>query len=146
VKKNFFNLLLAFIGVVVLVPGVIEILLSFTRGPYTFGQIAFGGDFMLWRGLILLSSGCIYLFSINQANQIEQDAQAVSASFMIWIVGGMELLSIVLGSVPGEGGRWVATWGTFVNSYKGPFIPSIFLLPFSIGLVMFVLYRRAKRI
>ncbi len=143
-KNKVPNALLALVGILSLIPGVIEVLLPLTGETYVWGQVAFQGDFMPWRGLILISSGCFYLLAINRTNRIQRRAQIILASLMIWIVVAMEILSRLLGSIPGGDGRWVKTPQGFLSSYTGPFIPSLFLLPISVALVLWVLYLEGK--
>jgi len=120
------------------IPGLLEIMLSLTGSSFTWGIITFTGEFVLWRGLILTASGALFLIAINEANPVQKRAQAVLASLMIWIVGGMEILSLVLSSVPGEGARWLTTLEDFIASYQEPVIPSILLLPITLGLVLLI--------
>lgn len=121
-----------------MIPGLLEIMLSLTGSSFTWGIITFTGEFVLWRGLILTASGALFLIAINEANPVQKRAQAVLASLMIWIVGGMEILSLVLSSVPGEGARWLTTLEDFIASYQEPVIPSILLLPITLGLVLLI--------
>lgn len=53
----------------------------------------------------MVASEIFYLVAINQTNQVQKRVQAILASFMIWIVVGVEILSLVLGSIPGGEGR-----------------------------------------
>lgn len=138
------NFILALLGTFTAVPGVLEILFALTGRTFSWGKIGFQGDFTLWRGLILLASGVFYFSAIYIPGRTEKRAQAVLASLMIWIVGGMRLLSIFLESIPGGKGRWLSTASGFLDSYSGPFIPAIFLLPLSIAFVVIVLKREGK--
>jgi hypothetical protein len=144
VSKKFFSFLLAFIGVFAVVPGLLEIMLSLTGSSFAWGIVTFAGEFVFWRGLILTASGVLFLSAINEGNPVQKRAQAVLASLMIWIVGGMEILSIVLSSVPGEGKRWLTTLEGFIESYQEPVIPSILLLPLTLGLVLLISLNRGN--
>lgn len=137
-SKRTFSSLLALMGVLTVIPGLLGIMLSLTGSSFTWGIITFAGEFVLWRGLILTAAGALFLVAINEANPVQKRAQAVLASLMIWIVGGMEILSVVLSSVPGEGARWLTTLEGFIASYQEPVIPSILLLPITLGLVLFI--------
>lgn len=136
-----FNFILSLMGTITAVPGVLEILLVLTGRTFTWGKIGFRGDFTFWRGIILLASAVFFFAAIYIPDRTEKRAQAVLASLMIWVVGGMRILSIFLGSIPGGQGRWFNSFSGFVDSYTGPFIPAIFLLPFSLVFVMLVLSR-----
>jgi len=135
-NRKTLDALLVLMGLGTLVPGLLEILFSITGEAYTFGKLNFGGEFTLWRGLILLSAGVLYLVAINQSNPVEKRGQAVLASSMIWIVGGIEILSTVLNSITGPEGAWISTIEGFIGHYTGPFPPSVFLLPLSILLAV----------
>ncbi len=136
--------MLGFIGLLTGIPGLLEIMLSLTGSSFTWGIITFTGEFVLWRGLILTASGALFLIAISEGNPVQKRAQAVLASLMIWIVGGMEILSIVLSSIPGEGTRWLTTLQGFISSYQEPVIPSILLLPLTLGLVLLI-YRDGSK-
>lgn len=137
-SKKVLNQVLSLLGVVVFIPGFLEVLFTITGKTYEWSFVAFSGNFMLWRGIILLSSGIIYVLAVTKTDSIQKRAHAVLASLMIWIVAGMEVLSLVLGSIPGEGGRWITTLGGFVSSYQKPLIPSLLLLPLTLGLILLI--------
>ncbi|MBS3736330.1 MAG: hypothetical protein V5A87_03405 [Candidatus Bipolaricaulota bacterium] len=130
--------LLALIGVGSFIAGLLEVLFGLVGETYTWQILTFGGDFTVWRGLILVSAGTLFFFAINQANPIQKKAQAVLACSMIWIIGGIEILSTVLNSVTGGEGAWINTVSEFLSHYYGPFTPSVLLLPISIVLVILV--------
>lgn len=138
------NLELALVGILTLIPGLLEIMLPLIGQTYQWGKIAFEGDFLIWRGVILVASGFFYLLAINEINPIQKRAQAVLSSMMIWIVAGAELFSLVLQSIPGGGGRWLNTPGEFLSSYTGPFSPALFLLPISILLTLTLFVGRGR--
>ncbi|MFP3953185.1 MAG: hypothetical protein ACLFVS_03550 [Candidatus Acetothermia bacterium] len=123
-------------GLIVTSIGIIEVLLSLTGETLIVDDlIKFAGNFMLWRGLVLGSAGIFLVFGLNIQNPVEVKAQVLLASIMIWIVGGMEVLDIILGSIPGEGMEWISTGEQFIGHYGGPYDPGIFLLPLSLALV-----------
>ncbi len=126
---------LVLIGAGTLIPGLLEILYGLTGETYTWEIITFGESFTLWRGLIFLAAGILYLLAINQSNLVQKKAQAVLASSMIWIVGGIEILSTVLNSITGGEGAWLSPTSEFLSYYTGPFTPSLLLLPISLLLV-----------
>lgn len=143
-SKRVLSSLLVLIGLLTGIPGLLEIMLSLTGSSFTWGIITFTGEFVLWRGLILAASGALFLIAVNEGNPVQKRAQAVLASLMIWIVGGMEILSIVLSSVPGEDARWLTTLENFSASYQEPVIPSILLLPITLGFVLLI-YRNGRK-
>ncbi|MFP4136166.1 MAG: hypothetical protein ACLFN7_01105 [Candidatus Acetothermia bacterium] len=135
---------IALIGILTLVPGFLEIIFSLAGRSYTWSFITFSGEFVLWRGVILVSSGFIYLFALNQPDRVQKHARGVLASLMIWIVAGGEALSLILGSIPGEGGRWITTLEDFASSYHEPVAPSLLLLPITLALVLWIYLEDGK--
>ncbi len=129
---------LALVGIAALIPGLLEILFGLTGETYTWEILNFGGDFTLWRGLILSSTGTLFLLAVNQPNLVQKRAQAILASAMIWIVGGIEIFSTVLNSITGGGGTWINSPQNFFGYYSRPFTPSVLLIPISILLVLLI--------
>lgn len=143
-SKKLLSAAIGLTGALTLIPGLLEIVLSLTGRSFTWLFVSFAGEFVLWRGFILTASGLIFLLATNQQNPIQKRAQAVLASLMIWIVAGMEVLSLILGSIPGEGERWIATLDGFLASYTKPVIPSLLLLPVTLALVLLVFKEGGK--
>lgn len=137
-NNKILNVLSFSLALLVFIPAVLEILFSLIGETYIWGKITFQGDFMLWRGLILLGSSLFYLLAIRSTSFVQKQAQIVLASLMIWIIGGIEIISLILGSIPGGEGQWINSLDRFLGSYSGPFIPSLFLLPISIALVLYI--------
>ncbi|MCF7889952.1 hypothetical protein K9M78_01890 [Candidatus Bipolaricaulota bacterium] len=143
-KRKTLDILLALVGAGTFIPGLLGILFGLAGETYTWRILTFGGNFTLWRGLILLAAGTQFFFAVNQSNPVQKRAQAVLASSMIWIIGGIEILSTVLNSITGGEGAWLNTAGEFLSHYTGPFTPSVLLLPISILLVILVTSNEAK--
>ncbi|MFW6104630.1 MAG: hypothetical protein ACOC6I_02190 [Candidatus Bipolaricaulota bacterium] len=137
-NQKTFNTILALTGFGAFVPGVLEVLFTLTGQTFQWGIIALQGDFTFWRGIILLSSGILYLSAIYHPSLIEKRAQAVLASFMIWIVGGLEVFSTILESITGGEGLWLNTAQGFLNNCVDSFTPAVLLLPISAILVLIV--------
>jgi len=126
-------------GLVVLGIGAAEILLGVTGRSLECGIMEMSGEFLLWRGLILSFAGAFYLSSIKNFADIHQQAKAMMASVMIWIIAGMQIFSMILESIPGgEEGGWFNTLEGFLASYSTPYIPSLFLLPFSLVVLYYI--------
>lgn len=121
-----------------MIPGLLEIIFSLTGRSFTWVIVTFAGEFVLWRGVILTAAGVIFLSAMNQPNPLQKRAQAVLASLMIWIVAGMEVLSLLLGAIPGEGSRWITGLDGFISGCVEPVIPSILLLPVTLVLVLLI--------
>lgn len=131
----------ALFGLIVLGIGIIEIIVALTNGCMEYGSLIICDqeDFLLWRGLILSSAGAFYLSSFKKFSDIHQQAKTVMASVMIWLVGGIALLGMILGSIPGpEDGVWFNSLEGFLASYAGPYIPSLLLLPFSLIVLYYI--------
>lgn len=143
-NRKTLDILLALIGTGTFITGLLEVLFGLVGETYTWQILTFGGDFTVWRGLILVSAGTLFFFAINQPNPVQKKAQAVLACSMIWIIGGIEILSTVLNSVTGGEGAWINTASEFLSHYTGPFTASVLLLPISIVLVMLVTSNEAK--
>lgn len=137
-NRKTLDTLLALVGAWTFIPGLLEIMFGLTGETYTWAILSFGGGYDLWRGSILLASGSLFFFAINQPISVQKRAQAVLASAMIWIVGGIEILSTILNSITGGEGAWFNTTGEFLSYYTGPFTPSLLLLPVSLVLVILV--------
>ena len=126
-------------GLVVLGIGAAEILLGVTGRNLEWGIMEMSGEFLLWRGLILFFAGAFYLSSIENFSDIHQQAKIVMASIMIWIIAGMQIFSMILESIPGgEEGGWFNTAEGFLATYSAPYIPSLFLLPFSLVVLYYI--------
>jgi len=126
-------------GLVVLGIGAAEILLGVTGRNLEWGIMEMSGEFLLWRGLILFFAGAFYLSSIENFSDIHQQAKIVMASMMIWIIAGMQIFSMILESIPGgEEGGWLNTFEGFLATYSAPYIPSLFLLPFSLVVLYYI--------
>ncbi|HOP08626.1 MAG TPA: hypothetical protein PK718_08900 [Candidatus Methanofastidiosa archaeon] len=149
VNKNYgaFSGYFAVFGIIVLLIGVAEIIVSLTGGCFEYGPLIVCDeeDFLIWRGLILLFSGLFITSSVNNMSDVHQQAKLVMGNIMIWLVGGMALLGMILGSIPGpEDGTWFNTFSDLVASYGGPYMPSLVLLPFTVIPVL-ILYRTRIR-
>lgn len=123
-------------GMAVVLIGSLEMVFGIMNKNIQVGWMVFSGYFMLWRGIILLFAGLFYIRSVENLSDIHQQAKAIVASMMIWIVGGMYIFSMFSASIPGGEDRWINTFQGFLSAYSPPYIPSVFLLPFS----LFILY------
>jgi hypothetical protein len=131
----------AIFGLFVLALGMLELIIALSGGCVEYGSLIICDeeDFLLWRGLILFFAGAFYLSSFKNFTDIHQQAKIVMASVMIWLIGGIGLLGMILGSIPGpEDGAWFNTAEDFMASYGGPYIPSLVLLPFSLVAIYYI--------
>lgn len=132
-------------GVIVLGFGVAELLLGVTGRSFEWGLLEISGEFLLWRGLILFFAGAFYVSGVKNFADIHQQAKILMASVMIWIIAGMQILGMILESIPGgEDGGWFNTAEGFLEAYAGPYIPSLFLLPFSLVVIYYIKIRKRE--
>lgn len=136
--KKIGSVYFAFLGLVVLGLGAAEVMLGITGRSFEWSIMEMAGEFLIWRGLILFFAGAFYLSGIKDFEDIYQQAKAVMASVMIWIVAGMQVFSMILESIPGEEG-WFNTWEGFLATYSAPYIPALFVLPFSLAVIHYML-------
>lgn len=143
-KKLFGSVYFAIFGVIVMAFGVAE-LVAFTTGDITWGNIEISGMFLAWEAVILLSAGLLYLSSVKNFAEIGQLAKAVLASIMVWIVAGAKIWARIAGSIPGgEEGPWFNTFEDFLASYAPPYCPELFLLPFSLVIIYYIVKAKAE--
>lgn len=129
----------AVFGIVVLGFGMAEMVLGAAGKSFEWGTLEMSGEFLLWRGLILFFAGTFYLLGVKNFADIHQQAKVVVASVMIWIIAGMQIFAVILESIPGgEGGGWFNTAEGFLATYSAPYIPSLFLLPFSLVVIYYI--------
>jgi len=144
-KYNIGRIYFAIFGLIVLAFGVAERLLGITGRSFELGLLEMSGEFLLWQGIILFSAGAFYLSSFKNFSDIHQQAKVVMASVMIWIVAGMQIFGMILESIPGgEDGGWFNTAEGFLETYAGPYIPELFLLPFSLVVIYYIRLNRQK--
>ena len=138
-KYRFGSIYFAIFGVIVLGFGMAEILLGITGRNFEWGLLEISGEFLLWRGLILFFAGAFYVSGVKNFADIHQQAKVIMASVMIWIIAGMQIFGMILESIPGgEDGGWFNTAEGFLETYAGSYIPSLFLLPFSLVVIYYI--------
>ena len=146
-RSMFGSLYFAIFGLSVLAFGLIELVVMVSTGPegVTWGVLEISGMWLWWRGIILVSAGLIYLSALSNFLDIRQLAKSVTASVMIWLVGGMEIWARITSSIPGGEGTWFNSPADFVATYAPPYMPEIYLLPFSLLVIYFVRQRQKAK-
>jgi len=132
-------------GAIVLIFGIAGFVVIGVHGTegITWGPLEMSGMFLVWEAIILVAAGAIYLSSVGNFGDVRQLAKSVAASIMIWIVAGMAIWAMIAGSIPGgEEGPWFNPPGDFIASYAPPYMPAIFLLPFSLAIIYPIHNRR----
>jgi len=141
-KYSIGRIYFAIFGIIVIAFGAAELLLGITGRSFEWGVLEMSGEFLLWRGIILFSAGAFYLSTLKNFSDIHQQAKILMASIMIWIVAGMQIFGMILESIPGGEDGWFNTAEGFLETYAGPYIPELFLLPFSLVVIYYVRLRR----
>jgi len=140
-EEKFGQVYFTILGAVALAFGAAELIAS-AGGGFTWGILDSSGAtdplFLPWRAIILLSVGFFYLSSVKDFAEVHQLAKAVMASIMIWIVAGMAIWTRIASSIPGEE-TWFNSLEGFLASYAPPYCPEMFLLPFSLVIVYYVM-------
>jgi len=124
-------------GIIVLGFGLLELMLGFAGRTFTKGMITIGGEFLVWRGIILIFAGIFYLNSLRNFTDIHSLAKLTVASVMIWIIAGMNIFSMFTESIPGEE-RWINTGIEFIKTYAPPYTPGLFLLLPSLFVIFYI--------
>jgi hypothetical protein len=134
----------AILGAVAFVLGGAQIVLGVSGNELEIGPMVMSGEFMIWRGLILLFAGVLFLLSLRDFQDVHQQGRMVIASAMIWIVAVMEIFALFTGAIPGDG-TWFNTLDGFLGAMGPPYIPSMFLLPFSLVTLYYIKLDRDNR-
>ena len=151
---KFGQIYFSILGIAAIVFGILgfTVLGRYGLAGQSWGPLAMSaGDFgegLWWMGIILIGAGALYLSSVPRFGETRQLAKAVGASIMIWIVAAMSIFGMVAGSIPvgseAESGPWFQNVTGFFTAYAWPYDPSIFLLPFSLVIIYFILRKRAE--
>lgn len=129
----------AAVGVVVAVTGVGQMGLGILGGQVSLGILTVSGTFLLWRGFILAAAGVFYVQAGSTGlEERRQQAIVVTASVMLWIVAGVDLLSRVLGAIPGGPDGWIASGAAIAGSVLPPYSPAIVAVPFSLVAIQYI--------
>ncbi|MGM0372256.1 MAG: hypothetical protein ACQEQJ_07110 [Halobacteriota archaeon] len=123
----------AIVGVALVIAGAVSVLLGLTGGTLEYWPLVISGPFSIWRGAVVLAAGGFYLTAVNGGISGREDQALIfMGSLMIWIVGGMELLSILLGAIPGNPAVWIASPSDFLAAIAPPYPPSVLAVPLSL--------------
>jgi hypothetical protein len=142
---KFGNIYFGIFGAIVLLFGIMGFVVMGVYGMegVTWGPLEMSGMFLVWEAIILAAAGVMYLSSVGNFGDVRQLAKSVAASIMIWIVAGMAIWAMIAGSIPGgEGGSWFNPPADFIATYAPPYMPAIFLLPFSLAIIYPIRSRR----
>jgi hypothetical protein len=114
------------VGLALVFAGVLSVLMGLSGGAVHVGPLSITGAYSLWRGAVVLATGAFLVTaSSGGITDREDEALVFMGSVMIWIVGGTELLTILLGAIPGEPDVWLTTGSAFVAAVGPPYSPSV---------------------
>ncbi len=125
-------------GAVVLISGIAGFVVMSLHGTkgVVWGPLEMSGMFLAWEAIILVAAGAMYLSSAANFGDMRQLAKSLAASVMIWILAGIAIWAMFTNSIPGgEEGPWFNPPSDFIASYAPPYVPAIFLLPFSLAII-----------
>ncbi len=114
------------VGALLTLAGALSLFMGFTGGEIQVGALAISGPYSIWRGAVLLPAGFFFLSGTNGGiTDREDEALIFMGSVMIWIVGGTEVLGILLAAIPGSPDVWLASVPTFLAGVSPPYPPSV---------------------
>jgi hypothetical protein len=121
------------VGIALVAVGAVQTLLGIVGGQFESAFLTVGGDFLLWRGVILLPAGLFYVYgALNGLGSRQNQALVFMGSIMVWIVAGMGLLATLLEAIPGGEEVWVASATEIAMAMGPPYSPAVLALPFSL--------------
>ena len=114
------------VGIGLLVVGGIELAVGILGVSRTVGPISIGGTYVLWRGIILATAGGLYIHAVlADVPRVRERAIIVLASGMLWITAGTQLLTTILGAIPGGAEMWIAPPGAIFGALAPPYAPAL---------------------
>lgn len=131
----------AILGAIALVFGSLEFVtgLPGVGGIEDIGWLTIPGD--AWRGIILFFAGAFIAAGSFKLRNIHGLGKAVLGSIMLWIVAGCDIFARIMTPIFGEEG-WANTPGGFLGVFESPYAPALFLLPFSLVIIYFIVKSR----
>ncbi|MFB6200993.1 MAG: hypothetical protein ABEI98_03180 [Halorhabdus sp.] len=130
------------LGLVVALAGIVAVLrgvgVGITDPHEIVPLVTVAGTFLVWRGLILLLAGWLFLTGATDGlDDRENQATVVMAGLMLWIVAGADLLSRVLGAIPGGPDVWIAGPTEVVAALGPPYGPALLAAPLALLAVQY---------
>ena len=116
----------AVVGALLAVAGAFGAVLGLTGGTLSLGPVAIGGTYAIWWGPVLVAAGGFMLKAVTgEITTREDEALVFMGSLMVWIVGGTDILSILLGAIPGGPDVWLASPGAFLTAIGPAYPPAV---------------------
>ena len=114
------------LGLLLVIAGGVSLLVGISGRTVEIGPLAVAGPYSLWRGAVLLGAGAFFVRATGGGiADREDEALVFMGSVMIWIVGGTEILGLVLGAIPGGPTVWIASPEAFLAAVAPPYPPSV---------------------
>lgn len=133
---------LSLLGIVTSFFGSADIVLSVAgRNVMTDLLVVSGSMWSLWKGVILFSAGIFLLIGALSLDNVHGLGKAVVGSIMLWIVAGSNIFARITASIPGEN-TWLNSLEGFLGSYCPPYELELWLLPFSLAMIYFLVKKR----
>ncbi|CAD6491629.1 MAG: hypothetical protein ANIMEMIM_00192 [Candidatus Argoarchaeum ethanivorans] len=147
-KNNFAMICIAILGLVTVAFGLADILVSAGGDGTGLSILEIPGDMFRggWGGLIVLFAGLFYLSGCKNVAEVHNASKVAIGSVLIWIMAGTDIFAMITESIPGgEDGPWFNSLSGFLGTYAPPYAPAIFLLPFSLVVVYYILKQERAR-
>lgn len=129
----------AILGAITLVFGGLEIATGLVGPELSVGALSVPQD--VWRGIVLFFAGAFIMAGAFKLQDIHGLGKAVLGSIMLWIVAGSDILARIMTPIFGEEG-WANTPEGFLGVLEPPYTPALFLLPFSLVIMYFIVKSR----
>lgn len=140
-KQNFAIVYFIILGIVSLSFGIMDFAATVGHLDLAWGIIEIPNDGFRggWGGLVIIFAGVFYLLGVKNIKEIHQVAKLIIGSILIWIIAATDIFAMFTESIPGgEGGPWFNTLEGFLETYTPPYPPAIFLLPFSLVTIFYM--------
>ena len=138
---NFYFIYFLLLGLVTLASGITDLIVTIGGGQYSSAILEIPSDGFRggWGGLILIFAGIFYLTGLRKLKDIHQLAKIIMGSILIWIIAGTDIFAMITESIPGgEDGGWLNSAKGFLETYSPPYAPAIFLLPFTLVVILYI--------
>lgn len=127
------------LGAITLVFGGLQIVTDLFGPELSVGALSVPQD--VWSGIILFFAGAFIIAGAFKLRDIHGLGKAVLGSIMLWIVAGCDIFARIMTPIFGEEG-WANASGGFLGVFEPPYAPALFLLPFSLVIVYFIVKSR----
>jgi len=127
------------LGAITLVFGGLQIVTDLFGPELSIGALSVPQD--VWGGIILFFAGAFIMAGSIKLRDIHGLGKAVLGSIMFWIVAGCDIFARIMTPIFGEEG-WANASGGFLGVFEPPYAPALFLLPFSLVIVYFIVKSR----